>query len=296
MIKLHENTLALVKEERRLTGLVIESLQKIFEQKIYLQMGYSSMFEYATKALSYSEACAYRRISAVRMTQEIPEVKEKIDSGSLNLTNLTLAQSFFSKKTLTTEKKKEVLQKIENCTKRETEIVLASMGHTPKPREKLRYHSDTEASLQINLDQETIENLDIIKSLRSHKNPSMSYSELVKDMSKYMREKLEPKAKSEQPQVKSKPDEIEQWQVTTKSEDHLPAQFNRSRYVNKALRIKLHQRDNEQCTFKLNGRRCESKHLLEIDHIRPYSKGGETTLSNLRLLCKAHHQWVDKHT
>ncbi len=118
MIELHESTLALVKEERRLTSLVIDNLQKIYEQKLFLQMSYSSMFEYVTRGLGYSESCAYRRISAVKMTREIPEVKAKLDDGSLNLTNLTLAQGFFSKENLTVENKREVLNKIQNCSKR----------------------------------------------------------------------------------------------------------------------------------------------------------------------------------
>ncbi len=298
MIEIHESTLVLVKEERRLTGLVIENLQKIYEQKIFLQMGYSSMFEYATKALSYSESSAYRRIAAVKMTKEIPEVKERIENGTLNLTNLTLAQSFFTKKPLTIDKKKEVLHKIENCTKRETEKVLASLGHISKPQEKLRYHSSSEASLQVNLDQATIVDLDKIKSLRSHKNPSMSYGELIKDMCKYMLKKLDPDPKKLRRVVQEKPDiKTHQSKVSTElALQSCSESLIQSRYISKALRIKIKARDNNQCTFVLNGRRCESKHLLEVDHVKPYSRGGETTFENLRLLCHAHHQWVDRYT
>ncbi|MEK6773153.1 MAG: hypothetical protein AABY64_04365 [Bdellovibrionota bacterium] len=51
MYPLHEETVLLVKEERRLTGLVIENLQKISDQKLFLRVGYSSLFAYCTQAL-----------------------------------------------------------------------------------------------------------------------------------------------------------------------------------------------------------------------------------------------------
>ena len=38
------------------------------------------------------------------------------------------------------------------------------------------------------------------------------------------------------------------------------------------------------------GRRCTSRHLLQIDHIRPWARGGGCEPANLRLLCHAHHQ------
>lgn len=73
MYKLHDETLALFKEERRLTGLIIENLQKIADTKLYLEMGYSSMFQYCTQALGYSEASAYRRLEAIKVARVIPK-------------------------------------------------------------------------------------------------------------------------------------------------------------------------------------------------------------------------------
>ena len=183
MYPLHEETLSLVKEERRITGLVIENLQKIFNQQLFLQMGYSSMFDYCTKALGYSESCAYRRISAVRLAKEIPEIKEKLTSGALNLTNLTMMQSLSSSVKMSLNEKKEILAKIENCSKREAQEVLANYfpaaaDQVKKSQESLRVFSGDEASLHIRLSQQTLKKLDRIKNLRAHKNPGMNYTEL----------------------------------------------------------------------------------------------------------------------
>ena len=45
-------------------------------------MGYSSLFNYLVRGLKYSETTAYQRQTCVRLTVEVPEIKEKIDEGS----------------------------------------------------------------------------------------------------------------------------------------------------------------------------------------------------------------------
>jgi 5-methylcytosine-specific restriction endonuclease McrA len=62
-------------------------------------------------------------------------------------------------------------------------------------------------------------------------------------------------------------------------------------YIPSAIREEVAKRDGEQCAFVSNdGKRCESKHALEFDHIVPVAKGGATSADNLRLLCRAHNQ------
>lgn len=49
--------------------------------------------------------------------------------------------------------------------------------------------------------------------------------------------------------------------------------------LNLRLRYSILKRDNFQCSI------CKSNDRLEIDHIHPISKGGETTKQNLQTLC-----------
>jgi len=66
----------------------------------------------------------------------------------------------------------------------------------------------------------------------------------------------------------------------------------RGRYIPAALRRQVSQRDGGQCTFvAADGRRCGERMRLEFDHVTPISRGGETTLSNLRLRCQPHNQY-----
>ncbi len=59
-----------------------------------------------------------------------------------------------------------------------------------------------------------------------------------------------------------------------------------SRDINLRLRFKVFQRDNFRCC--ICGRSPATTQGLELqaDHIKPWSKGGETTLENLQTLCR----------
>jgi hypothetical protein len=277
---LHEETLKLVNEERRITGLVIENLQKISDTRLFLKMSYSSLYEYCTRALGYSEACAYRRIQAVKIVKELPEIRAKLDSGVLNLTNLTMAQSFFTSEAKTqgprnAEQKREVLAKIENCSKRQAEEVLANAfnyDRPERPRESVRALAGGEASLHVRLMPQTLPKIDRIKSLRSHVNVDMTYTLVIDDMCDIVLKKIDPMLRPSVTPTEKK--------------------YKNARYISPDLKTFIFKRDRGICAYvdKTSGKRCGSNHLLQIDHVKPIFLGGETTSQNLRLLCFAHHK------
>jgi 5-methylcytosine-specific restriction endonuclease McrA len=64
------------------------------------------------------------------------------------------------------------------------------------------------------------------------------------------------------------------------------------RLVPAAVRREVWERDGHQCAFVgENGRRCEARRGLECDHIVPAARGGESSVANVRLLCRAHNQF-----
>ena len=65
-----------------------------------------------------------------------------------------------------------------------------------------------------------------------------------------------------------------------------------SRYISQDLKRVLFQRDRGECQYvdPVTQNKCASKHLIQIDHRYPFSKGGMNTLENLHLLCAAHNQ------
>jgi 5-methylcytosine-specific restriction endonuclease McrA len=63
-----------------------------------------------------------------------------------------------------------------------------------------------------------------------------------------------------------------------------------TRHVPAAVTREVYARDQGRCTFCAEGgRRCEARRLLQLDHIIPYAEGGEHTVTNLRLRCRAHN-------
>jgi len=67
----------------------------------------------------------------------------------------------------------------------------------------------------------------------------------------------------------------------TQSARHIPADVKRE----------VHERDEDRCTFvSENGKRCDSRRMVEFEHDVPRARGGESTPENLRLLCRAHNQ------
>ena len=71
----------------------------------------------------------------------------------------------------------------------------------------------------------------------------------------------------------------------------------RSRAIPAAVRRQVWERDRGCCSNvdRGSGRRCGSRHLLEIDHVVPYALGGSAEPDNLRLLCAAHHRYRHRH-
>ena len=51
-------------------------------------------------------------------------------------------------------------------------------------------------------------------------------------------------------------------------------------------------RDGGRCAYLVaDGRRCAATRFLEFHHLRPFEVGGEATVENIALRCRAHNQY-----
>src|SRR5690606_13611433 len=133
----------LAQNERDLLTKILHHLREVERRKLFSDLGYKSLFEYAVHELKYSEGQAGRRIQAMRLIKEIPEIEEKVKDGTLSIGNLSQAQSYFREMKKTNEppriQKAEVLKKLENKSAREGQKVLLQMQpEKPLPKEKQR--------------------------------------------------------------------------------------------------------------------------------------------------------------
>ena len=83
--ELLRETRNLVRHERHLQGAIIDHLAEIEARGLYLQRGFSSLFDYAVRELGYSDAAAARRIGAMRLCADQPHAREGLREGSLTL-------------------------------------------------------------------------------------------------------------------------------------------------------------------------------------------------------------------
>ena len=83
--ELLRETSNLVRHERHLQGAIIDHLAEIEARGLYLERGFSSLFDYAVRELGYSDAAAARRIGAMRLCADQADAREGLRDGSLTL-------------------------------------------------------------------------------------------------------------------------------------------------------------------------------------------------------------------
>src|SRR5436190_21965269 len=84
----------LIKKENILSVQILKNIQEMFEQKIHLEMGYSSMFVFCVKELGMSETSAQRRYDALKISQFVPNLPDKIASGQISLSRVAEVSKF----------------------------------------------------------------------------------------------------------------------------------------------------------------------------------------------------------
>jgi len=76
----------------------------------------------------------------------------------------------------------------------------------------------------------------------------------------------------------------------TQREDCHAQGSKRGRYIPVAVRRETYGRDRGQCTFvAADGRRCEARAFVELDHVEPFARRGAADTENIRLLCRGHN-------
>ena len=184
------STQELAQNERETLTKILHHLREIERRRIYCDAGCASLFEYAVKCLHYSEGQAGRRIQAMRLIKEVPEIEQKIESGALSLSNISQAQSFFrdvsvgnkgcAPKIVTRETKLRILERLENKSSRDGQKELMQLGgDTILPRERERVLTDEKSEIKFVMDRDLREKLDEVRSLLGPDAVSMSFAELI---------------------------------------------------------------------------------------------------------------------
>ena len=81
--------------EHELEVVVIDHLRELQRRRLYLTLGFSSLFDYAVRELGYSDAAAWRRIKAMRLCADVEGARERLRDGSLTLNAAAQLQNAF---------------------------------------------------------------------------------------------------------------------------------------------------------------------------------------------------------
>ena len=243
---------------------------------------------------------------------------------------------------LNSDQKLDLIKKAENQSSRELEKTLFDIDSEVNnaTKEKVRDVKNDKVEIKVILDKKSQAKLELLKKLLSHKNPNMSYGELISVLAEVGLNKYDPKRKVKK-QSPVRKQEVKIDKQSNETDVFMQSVFNKKpqktstikidkqtrsnkasvcdknprktsaltmkqkinnkqkylkpkRYISSKVRHHVWMRDQGKCTYVCprTKRRCLSDHLLQIDHIKPFSLGGTNEADNLRLLCASHNQFM----
>jgi hypothetical protein len=319
------NTKEYVSREREMTLQILHHLKEVERRRLFASLGYSSLFDYATKELGYCAASACRRIDAMRLLKELPSLEEKIQEGKLSLSTVARAQSFFKKETISLDDKTLVMTSLENKSIREVERTLLYLSSQPEVhlQERIKPVTQQLSEVRFFADDELLKNFEILKGLLGYSYPNMTTGELIAYLAELGLAKLNPslnEPKKSSAQVRTQPQAQAEIKIQAShpqklihtcgqvcddksqglsvevtpapNESARKSKRQRSRYIPRQVARAVWKRDQGQCTWvsPLNGKLCGSTYRLQLDHIQAFALCGSNTVQNLRLLCFHHNQ------
>jgi len=272
----------LVQTERKITHWVLGYIAEIDSRKLYLDRAYPSLYEFLVQEFGYSSSAALRRIESARLLREVPEVAAKIESGALNLSQLSKVQQAvraaqkLEDRKLNALEKKDLLSRIENTTQQQTELILSQALSLPMTTEdKAKTHRDESVTLTITLSKEQMAILKQAQDLIAHAVPEKRWAETLTYLAqKEVNRRTKPKQTTENQTTK----------IQTMSATSVAG-------VKTSTKKIVLNRDR-CCQFmdKATGKICGSRRFLQTDHRQSLWAHGTHEISNLQILCASHNQ------
>lgn len=288
--------------ERKAIALLVATLAEFDARGLYRGLGYSSLFDYCTRALRLSEQAAYTRIEAARLSRRFPQVIDCIEKGELSLTAARLLAPH-----LTADNCAELLRRASGQKTRDVERIVAAVRPLPAVPSMIRKLPDAPAAagpgraalpvpaaptlpparravvqplspvqyrLQITMSARSHDKLREAQRLMRHSVPTGDPARIVDRALDLLLAHLR----------KTKFGET--------NKPRPPRGEPSGRHIPKAVKREVWKRDGARCAFVTrDGRRCEERESLEFHHVTPYARGGPSTVVNIELRCRTHNAY-----
>ena len=121
-----------VKENQTTAELVLHLIE-MDQRRLFVQMGYPSLFQYCRRRLKYSEPATNRRISSARAIGKVPELYEALLKKEVSITTISLVAGIINE-----GNGKDVLHQIRGKSRSEVEAVLARYRPRDQVREQIK--------------------------------------------------------------------------------------------------------------------------------------------------------------
>jgi len=306
----------LLQKSRRVESELVAHIGEVDARRLYAREAAPSMFAYCTERLNLSEHEAYLRIAVARASREHPVLFEMLAEGRLALSVIARLAPH-----LTEANRKSVLARAEGKSKRQIEELVAELSpkpdvptivrklperhptspdnaqlvpervvtflHTSEPAEPkppvqrpvMQPLSPARYKIQFTASAELRDKLERLRSLMRSSVPDGDLAAIIDEAVTEKLERLEAKrfAKTRSPRKSLK-------QVETAP---------KTRYIPAPVKRAVRKRDGDRCAFvDVRGRRCPAREGLEFHHKNPYGRGGDHSVDNLQLMCRAHNGYL----
>ncbi len=314
-------------QDRANTARLIALLAEVERRRLHRDQGHASLFKYCVHALHMSEDMAWKRIQVSRAARRHPAIFKRLADERLTLTAVLLLDQHLTHENAaalldaaTHLSKNAVLELLASrfpqpdlaclitpvVAPPTAPVLSADMPHAtpvashatspapervpdipgtradvrvspalpiPTPPARVTPLAPERFALQVTLSLETRDKLRRAQELLGHALPDGDIAHVLDRALELLIAKLESKR-------------------CGRTASPLPRRSHANgRYVPAEIKRQVFERDMHQCAYVSDqGKRCDARSGLELDHVIPLARGGRTELANLRLLCRAHNQ------
>ena len=319
-------------DDRLANASLLAHIAEFDRRRLCLPTQYPSMYRYCVGHLRMSEDMAFKRVRTAKVARMFAGVFEAIADGRLNLSGVTLLSKHLTRANgaellaaAVNRSRAEIQEMLarrfpvtgsvtESASAADeaappAELLAGAMAENGQEPQQIQHvpgrvenvgvfgapapNSLPELQLRVTpiapgryelvavIDQAAHDRLMDSKDLLGHAVPSGALVEVLQRAIALQHEHLRKRRCAATDRPRTSADEA----ATRPSTD--------PRQIPAAVQRAVCERDGDQCAYvSPDGHRCEERFALELDHVLPVARGGQSTVANLRLLCRAHNQLV----
>jgi hypothetical protein len=313
----------LMQQARRVESDLVAHIAEVDERRLYAREASPSMFAYSTEVLHLSEAEAYLRIAAARASRQHPMLLAMLGDGRLHLTGIAKLAPH-----LTLENRDALLRRATHRSKRQIEELIAELlprpdipavmrkvparltpggpapalhpdrvvmpvsrlrpdgaaspVSSPPPPSVIQALAPARYKIQFTARAELHDKLERLRALMRSEVPDGDLGAIIEQAVTLKLQRLEARRFGRTKEPRKGLSET----------DTSPS----ARYVPAAVRRAVSERDGSRCRYTdEQGRRCSERDRLEFHHCHPFALGGDDSPQGIRLMCRAHNQYLAEH-